>query len=271
MTLRADLSKSLGHHPRVMTGAEPYLLDGESASSLVLVHGWGGSPQSMRLVAERVARTGMRVVVPRLNGHATVPADLETVTAVDWLDQISAIVARLARAGPVSIAGCSLGATLSLATAGIHPQHIRAVTTINGGIAVRRPDFIADALLDPRGVALNADEFGPMTLDPDAFEIGYDQVALPRASFLQALAVAALVRELAPRIVAPTLLLHSRQDQVIPFDNAERLHALLTSAPVRIVALENSLHAAQVDYDADVIADAIIEHQHECGILTKAG
>ena len=271
MTLRADLFTSLGHHPRVMTGAEPYILNGEGADSLVLVHGWGGSPQSMRLVAERVARTGMRVVVPRLDGHATVPADLESVTAVDWLDQIGAIVRQLASAGSVSIAGCSLGASLSLATAGIHHEHIRAVTAINGGTTIRRPGFVAAAVLDPRGVSLDADEFGPMTLDPDAFEIGYDQAALPRASFLQALAVAALIQELAPRIVAPTLLLHSRQDQVIPFENAERLRAMLTSAPVRVVALENSLHAAQVDYDADVIADAIVEHLHECGTIARAG
>lgn len=271
MTPRADLHGLLGHDRRVMAGAEPYVLGDDHAASLVLVHGWGGSPQSMRLVAERVARTGLRVVVPRLSGHATVPADLGAVTAVDWLDQLSAIVRRLAAAGPVSIAGCSLGAILSLATAGIHPEHIRGVTTINGGVTIQRPDFTAAAVLDPEGVALNAGAFGPMTLDPDALEIGYEQVALPRASFLQVMAVIALVQELAPRIVAPTLLLHSRQDQVVPFANAERLCTLLTSAPVRIIALENSLHAAQVDYDADVIADAIIEHQHGCGTLARAG
>ena len=271
MTLRADLQGLLGHDRRVMAGAEPYVLGDDHAQSLVLVHGWGGSPQSMRLVAERVARTGLRVVVPRLSGHATVPADLGTATAVDWLDQIGAIVRRLAGAGPVSIGGCSLGATLSLATAGIHPEHIRTVTSINGGLTLERPDFVAAAMLEPEGVALDVGVFGPMTLDPRAVEIGYDQIALPRSSFIQAMAAAALVQELAPRIVAPTLLLHSRQDQVIPFSNAERLRAMLTSAPVSVVALENSRHAAQVDYDADVIADAIVEHLHQCGTLAPAG
>lgn len=271
MTLRDELHGLLGHDRRVLAGAEPYVLGRESDDSLILVHGWGGSPQNMLLVAEQVAQTGLRVVVPRLDGHATAPADLDTVTAIDWLDQISAIVHRLAATGAVSIAGCSLGATLSMAIAGIHPERIRSVAAINGGAALGRPDFVAAAVRNRDGVALDADVFGPMTLDPVAVEIGYNQAALPRSSFMQAMAVAVLVQELAPRIVAPTLLLHSRQDRVIPFDNAERLRALLTSAPVRIVALENSLHAAQVDYDAEVIAGAIIEHLQECGTLARAG
>ena len=274
MNLEAELHEFMGHDPGVMAGAGPYILEAgrtDGAGSLILLHGWGASPQSMRLVAERVAQSGVRTVVPLLSGHATAPADLESVTAVDWIEQISGIVTGLAAAGPVSIAGCSLGAALSLATAGIHPDLIRTATGINGGLTLLRPDFVASAMLEPAGVALCADEFGSMTMDPDSVELGYGQVALPRASFLQAMALMTLVREVAPRIVAPTLLLHSRQDRVIPFVNAERLRALLTAAPVSIMPLENSFHAAQVDYDAPVIADALIEHLQDGGHTREPG
>ncbi|HVC72922.1 MAG TPA: hypothetical protein VNC85_04050, partial [Mycobacteriales bacterium] len=58
----------------LMPGAEPFRHEGGRTGAL-LVHGFTGSPQSLRGWAQYLADAGLSVELPRLPGHGTTVAE----------------------------------------------------------------------------------------------------------------------------------------------------------------------------------------------------
>src|SRR5665213_3910315 len=67
---------------QIMPGCEPFSSPGSSMGVLVL-HGFTGNPYSMRPLAERCAKAGYSVELPRLPGHGT---SLEDLVPRRWSD-----------------------------------------------------------------------------------------------------------------------------------------------------------------------------------------
>lgn len=258
MTSARALSDLLGHTSGTMAGAEPYILSA-AGPTVVLLHGWGGSPDGMRFLARDLHDGGCSVVVPLLAGNGTEIEDLASVSAIDWIGQVAAIVEHLRSKGPVSVAGCSLGGLLSLAFAALPGADIASVAAVNCGIQFENPSFVEGLLSDSADSASGFDAVGPMTLDADATEVGYAPDVPPAVSFMEVLGLMKLIEELSCNITVPVQLQHSVRDTVYPFSNADLLRRLVRSPRVEIVELHNSLHAAQIDLDAHVIAQNLLE------------
>ena len=60
----------------VMPGCEPISYHGAGTAGALVVHGFTGSPFSVRGVADAMARSGLDVEAPLLPGHGTVVDDL---------------------------------------------------------------------------------------------------------------------------------------------------------------------------------------------------
>ena len=67
-----------------------------------------------------------------------------------------------------------------------------------------------------------------------------------------------LIEELSGNITVPVQIQHSVRDTVFPYSNVDLLRRVVRSPHVEVVKLENSLHAAQVDFDAPVIARELL-------------
>ena len=61
----------------------------------LVLHGFTGSPVSMRPLAEALADAGFAVEMPRLPGHGTDAADLALTTWDDWLAEAERALATL--------------------------------------------------------------------------------------------------------------------------------------------------------------------------------
>ena len=68
--------------PELLEGAEPFSAPGGPDGALVL-HGFTGSPHSIRGVARALAATGLAVEAPLLPGHGTT---MEAMLASRWDD-----------------------------------------------------------------------------------------------------------------------------------------------------------------------------------------
>lgn len=257
MTAIPELDDFLGDPDPAIDGGEPFIISGDGPT-LVLLHGWGATAQSVRALGEQVADAGYQVIAPLLAGHGVSATDLDSVDAITWIEQIIGIVKTVGGTRPVSIAGTSLGGLVALAVAGILPERVASVTAINSGLSFRRPDFVSASITGDNGVMLDADRFGPMTMRSDVHELGYGQTALPTSSFLQLLTLMKIVEEVAPRATMPALLTQSREDQVFPFGSAERIRDLLGATRVDVLDLERSFHAAHIDHDLDVISEKLV-------------
>ena len=60
--------------------------------TVVLVHGFTGSPAELRLLAHALHAEGYGVEVPLLAGHGTWLDDLMEIEPRHWLEQIDALV-----------------------------------------------------------------------------------------------------------------------------------------------------------------------------------
>ena len=100
--------------PEILAGAEPFSSDGGPAGALVL-HGFTGSPQSMRGLAQAFAAAGFAVELPLLPGHGKSVEDMARYGWPDWVATADEAYARLAGRCPagVVVAGLSMGGALT--------------------------------------------------------------------------------------------------------------------------------------------------------------
>jgi carboxylesterase len=235
--------------PDVLAGAEPFYAEGGTTGVLVS-HGYTGSPQSMRPLAEGLAAAGFTVALPRLRGHGTTPADMATSTARDWIADLEAASAWLQqRCDTLFMTGLSMGGTLTLLLAGLHPERFRGIMPINAALFVNNPDLTALAFTESAPAEVPG--IGSDIKAAGVTELAYPAVPVPTVKELLLLMKGA--EELLPRIACPALIFVSRDDHVVPPANAEYIFSRLPNPDKELVWLDNSYHVATLDNDKDLI------------------
>ena len=242
-------------HP-VRPGCDPWSSPGGGPHGAVVLHGFTGSPVSMRPLAEALADAGFAVELPRLPGHGTDPADLALTTWQDWLDEAERTLAKVqARTpdGKVVVVGLSMGGALTLALATAHPE-LAGIVPINA--PTKGPAELMEglqAMLDG-GVDI-IDSIGGDIADPDADELSYDQTPL-RPLLTMLIAGQGVLADLG-NITCPALVITSKQDHVVPPEDSDEIAASV-SGPVERLILEKSFHVATLDYDRAEVEAATV-------------
>src|SRR5690348_11743537 len=235
--------------PQVLAGAEPFYAEGNKIGVLVS-HGFTGSPQSMRYLAEGLAKAGFTVALPRLKGHGTTPADMAASSATDWFNSLNEGLEWLkARCDTLFVTGLSMGGTLTLLMAGQFPGLFKGIIPINAAVVLNSPDMASLAFMP--GAPPEVPGVGSDIKAPGVVELAYPVVPVPTIKELMLLTK--LADELLPRITCPALIITSRDDHVVPTVNAEYIYNKLASADKRMVWLENSYHVATLDNDKELI------------------
>jgi carboxylesterase len=241
----------LTDHPPVLPGAEPLSHDGDRRGALVL-HGFTGSPMSMRPIGEAFAAAGWSVEMPRLPGHGTTVEDMDRYSWSDWTAAADAAYAALAaRTDAAVVVGLSMGGSLTVHVAAGHP--VAGMVLINA--AVEPADFAP--LADQLAGALAAGNrivpgVGNDVAAPDVVELAYP--AMPVAGLISFAAGMPALKAALPSITAPALVIHSLTDHVVPPGS----HAALVEGlggDVEVLELERSYHVATIDYDSELIVD----------------
>ncbi len=71
-------------------GTEAFYTVGNRRIGVLVIHGYTGSPHSVRYLARSLALSEYTVALPCLPGHGTTPADMATKTASDWIANLDA-------------------------------------------------------------------------------------------------------------------------------------------------------------------------------------
>lgn len=238
----------------VMPGCEPLSHVAGSATGVLVVHGFTGTPFSVRGVADVMIDAGHDVEVPRLPGHGTHVDDLVTRSWADWAAAVADARRTLAeRVERVVVVGQSMGATLALWLALSEPG-VDGIVCINPVTRPRSPEELGliDELIEDGLVIVPGD--GSDIADPEGHDITYDGTPLvPVRSFLCD-GVAPISGRFG-ELRAPLLLFTSRQDHVVPPADSEHLAATY-GGPVEHVWLERSFHVATRDLDRELVGSA---------------
>jgi carboxylesterase len=239
----------------LMPGAEPFRHEG-GRTGAVLVHGFTGSPQSLRDWAQHLADAGLSVELPRLPGHGTSVAEANLTHWQDWYAEVERHLALLReRCDEVFVMGLSMGGTLAIRLAEEHGDEIAGLVLVNPSLLTKRPDrFLLPVLrmVKPTWPGIASD-----IKKPGVTELAYSHIPVKAAYQLSKLWLTTRV-DLA-KVTQPLLVLRSTEDHVVEPDSARMLLEKVSSTDVREVLLEDSYHVATLDNDAPVIFEHSLE------------
>lgn len=239
----------------ILPGCEPFSASNGPNGVLVL-HGFTGSPQSMRPLAEALADAGFSVELPLLPGHGTSLEDMLPTRWPDWLGAAEEAYAALrARCDRVVVAGLSMGGTLALALAEAHPE-IAGLILVNPLVEQAAESFY-EAM---RGFLAEGVEhipgIGSDIARPGGVEAAYE--GTPVAALLSLMDGTGAVQANLAAVSCPVLLLSSRVDHVVPTTSGDAVVSGVTG-PVERVFLEASYHVATLDYDQAEIEERSVQ------------
>jgi len=246
----------------VLPGCEPLSHVAGAATGVVVVHGFTGTPMSVRGVADAMIAAGHDVEVPRLPGHGTTVDDMLATAWSDWSAEVTRVVDALARrVERVVLVGQSMGATLVLAAALERPD-LAGIICINPLTRTRDDEtmeMIDDLVDDGWDVAPGE---GSDIADPDASDRAYDGTPLrPLVSLLRD-GVAGITDRFG-ELTMPLRLFTSRQDHVVEPADSEHLAATF-GGPVEHTWLERSYHVATLDYDRHYVETESVAFVARC-------
>ena len=242
----------------LLPGAEPFS-GGKGNVGVLLVHGFTGSPRSLRPWAEDLVARGYRVELPLLPGHGTRWEDMERTDWTDWYGAAEAAFDKLAaEVDAVAVCALSMGGSLALELAANRP--VAALVLVNPSVGTTDKRFLVLPLLSK--VMRSIPAIGNDIATPGVEEGAYSRTPLKGVVALTRLW--RTVRSHLARVTAPALLFRSRTDHVVDPSSAETILRDVGSKQVQEVMLDRSYHVATLDYDAPVIfegcADFLATH-----------
>jgi carboxylesterase len=229
---------------------------GGRAVGVLLVHGFTGSPASMKPWAYALAEHGYAVDIPLLPGHGTRWQDLNTVAWTDWYAEAEAAFDRLrSRCEAVVVAGLSMGGSVALRLAELRGSQVSGVVLVNAFVSSTRKELVALPLLKHvvpslRGVVNDVKK-------PGQDEHGYDRLPLKGLA-----AVTSMWKVVVPDlglVSQPLLYFRSSADHVIDPSSSATVLRGVSSADVEERMLDESYHVATLDNDAQRIFDESAE------------
>ncbi len=222
--------------------------------AVLLLHGFTGSPQSIRPWGEYLAAHGFDVTCPRLPGHGTVWQEMVPTRWSDWYTRAEQEWYRAsADHDVVLVAGLSMGGALAIRLAQRHPG-LAGVALVNPAIASADPAYRFALPVLSRVLTSIAGVAGDIAR-PDRLEVGYDRTPL-RAAASMVEAWRTIAAELSS-YTPPTIIFRSDVDHVVDESGAALL-ASESPAPLTVRPLARSYHVATLDWDAEAIfADSV--------------
>ena len=229
--------------------AQPYV-GGSGPVGVLLIHGFTGTPQSLRPWAEHLEADGYAVSLPRLPGHGTHWRELNQTAWTDWYAHVDAEFTDLRdRCDQVFIAALSMGGALGLRLAEQHGDEVAGLVLVNPAVNITDPRLKVLPVL--RHLVPSLAAIGNDIADPAAQEIAYDRNPL-HALHSQTRLWADVVAHL-DRVTQPLLVFRSDADHVVDPSSVAILKERVTSADVEFRTLTRSFHVATLDYEEDEI------------------
>lgn len=117
-----------------------YRWPGSDPDPLVLLHGWGDTGETYQFLVDCLASDRTCVAID-MRGFGRTQWPTDGYWFPDYLADLDALLDRLAPQAPVDLIGHSMGGNIAMLYAGVRPQRIRRLVSLEGfGMARTAPD-----------------------------------------------------------------------------------------------------------------------------------
>jgi carboxylesterase len=229
--------------------AEPFHLSGNQIAVL-MIHGFSGSPASIRPWAEGLHQAGYTVKAPRLPGHGTSWTEMNETTWQQWFAEVSQAFQELRQSHQrIFVAGFSMGGALAIHLTALMGQQIEGLILINPSIGDDR--LIMGLVPIIKYVVPSIAGRGTDVAAPNPPRHSYGRTPLKALHSLQKLW--RVVKSELPKIEAPLMIGYSPQDHVVDPKFSEMVIDNVASVDIREVIFENSFHNVALDFDLPIL------------------
>jgi carboxylesterase len=234
----------------VTRGAQTIDLQEEGSPGVLLLHGFGDTPQTLALLARKLHKSGFSLYAPLLPGHGRNMDAFGKSRATDWIEAArNAFVQMGSRHDSVSVVGLSMGAALGVLLAA-ELNDIPALVLIAPYLGMPRLLRLAASTHWVWGrLAGEVNARNPQSIrDPIEREKNLAYGSITGRGLFELWKVVRLARQSLPCVKAPTLIIQSREDPRSAPDVAEFVLNALGAQEKKLVWTEGAGHIITVDY-----------------------
>lgn len=236
-------------------GGDAFELRGGEVA-ILMIHGFTGSPLSIRPWADSLHQAGFTVHAPLLPGHGTTWSEMNETSWRDWFGEVERAFDQIRRTHRrVFVAGFSMGGALALLLASKRRSEIEGLLVVNPSVSDPRAVMSLVPVLKYFIPSIKGR--GTDVAAPNPPRHSYGRTPLKALHSLQRL-WRVVQREL-HRIDTPMLIGYSVNDHVVDPKNSELVIDGVASVDIREVIFERSFHNVALDHDADLLAQESID------------
>jgi carboxylesterase len=219
---------------------------------VLVIHGFTGSPVTIKPWAEFLNLQGYTVIAPCLPGHGSTWEELNRTNWHDWFSKVEQSYLELkSKCDRVFIAGFSMGAALAIRLCQIRGSEIEGLIVLNPSIHDRR--FILK-LIPILKYLIPSIKKGPTDIaKPNPPKHSYGRTPLKALDSLRDL-WRKVERDLY-LIDLPLMVAYSLNDHAVDPENSQTVIDNVYSADIREIIFEKSFHNVPLDYDAQILND----------------
>ncbi|HWJ99387.1 MAG TPA: alpha/beta fold hydrolase [Xanthobacteraceae bacterium] len=242
-------------------------------TGILLIHGLGGTPVELKIVASGLRKEGFTVSCCKLAGHCGTEEDLIATGWRDWVASVElALDALSEKCDIVLVGGLSMGAILALHVAAKRPGKVSglllyAPTLWYDGFSVPWYAFLLKWLINtPIGQRYRFEERQPYGIKDERIRkfimraMGQGKSAeaglasTPSQSLQQLWELVDVVKPQLSGIKTPALIVHAREDDISDLSNTIYLQRKLGGL-VDTLVLDDSYHIVTIDRQRSLVAD----------------
>jgi carboxylesterase len=258
-TERAYTSRFTAATGGVVAGAESFTLQGTNGRGLLLLHGSGDTPQTLRYLAQRLNAAGYTVSAPLLPGHGRTPRDFTQVSATAYLATAREALDQLrARSSWLGVGGLSMGGGIAAQLAAESPDvrvllllapYLTPSPSVRWAARTSAIWGLVQPYLGARGET--------SVHDIAARNASYAYGVFPPKALCALVETARRGRDALGRVTVPTLVINSEQDNRIPAALAAAATSTLRG-PAERHWVAGCGHVITVDYCKGKVVELVL-------------
>lgn len=230
-----------------------YFLDGSKEECCLLIHGFGGTPLELYLLAEDLASRGYSVSAILLKGHNATLEEMAKCSYQDWIDTAEAEYKRLkGKYKKVYVIGLSMGAVIASILAERHAVD-KLVLLCPPFSYKHKSNWLANIMQ----VFVKKMSWGKLTLADGNEKYVQGGTSFPVRSAAQMNKMIRLADGSLSQIQCPALLVYSKADQFVGPRTVKLFLKRVSSEDKEVFTLEKSNHIVVLDSERFYVFEAV--------------